>query len=137
VLDLFAGSGSLGLEAISCGAKEAVFVEGDNECIENIKKTAGIFKIEQQTKVYLKDGIKAIKDFFEHKKCFDLIFIDPPYCKGMLKKTLQALEEYDILTPFGYLVCLGYFKGDCPENSKFSLILKRKYGQTLLLIYRK
>jgi 16S rRNA (guanine(966)-N(2))-methyltransferase RsmD len=138
VLDLFAGSGSLGIEALSNGAKEAIFVDIRGDCVETIKKNVFLCKISPKTKIYLKDAFGAIKGFATHGEAFDLIFLDPPYHRGMLRKALQTLEEYDILTPLNYIVSLCSNKDDFVRNSKvFSLIVEKKYGQTLLLIYRK
>jgi 16S rRNA G966 N2-methylase RsmD len=92
----------------------------------------------QQAQAYLKDAYRAIADFFSQGKTFDFIFLDPPYHRGMVRITLQTLEEYDILAPSGYIIAFCYAKDDfIKESSKFSLIAERKYGQTLLLIYRK
>lgn len=138
VLDLFAGSGSLGIESLSNGAEQAIFVDISNVCVETVKKNTLSTKIGQKIEVYLKDADKAIHEFFTRQISFDFIFLDPPYYKGMLRKTLQTLEEYDILTPSGYILCFCYIKDDfCKESDKFYLIAERKYGQTLLLIYRK
>lgn len=138
VLDLFAGSGALGIEALSRGAKEAVFVDIKRGCIDILKKALFSFKIASMTHTYVKDAFGAVKDFSLRKEAFDIIFLDPPYYKGMLRKALQTLEEYDILTPAGFIVGFCYKKDDLLlESGIFFLILSKEYGQTLLLIYRK
>jgi 16S rRNA (guanine(966)-N(2))-methyltransferase RsmD len=138
VLDLFAGSGSLGLEALSAGANEAIFTDNRSECVTAINKNILSFKLEQKARVYLKDAYRAIRDFFLAKKSFDLIFLDSPYYRGMARISLQTLEEYDILTPSGYIVTFCYGKDDfLKKSNKFQLIYEKKYGQTLLLIYSK
>jgi 16S rRNA (guanine(966)-N(2))-methyltransferase RsmD len=138
ILDLFAGSGSLGIEAISCGAKEVAFVEVKRKCAQIIKKNLTNLKISYKAEVYIKDALQSIKNFFLQKRYFDIIFLDPPYYKGFLKKALQILEKYDIVAPYGFIICFCYIKDEFIEKSKkFSLILKKKYGQTLLLIYKK
>ena len=138
VLDLFAGSGSLGIEAISQGAKEAHFVEIKKKCLKVIEKNLKSFTIVSEARTYQKDALSAIKDFSCYKEQFDLIFLDPPYNEGLLIKALQLLEEYAILAPSGYLVALCCQKDEfLEESSKFSLIVNRRYGQTRLLIYRK
>jgi 16S rRNA (guanine(966)-N(2))-methyltransferase RsmD len=138
ILDLFAGSGALGLEAISCGAKEAVFVDINKACIDAIRRNVALFKVASLAKIHLKDAVGAVKGFFDNQERFDIIFLDPPYYKGTLRKILQNLEVYDIVTPFGYLVGFCYRKDDFVKESKhFSLIIQKNYGQTLLLIYKK
>ena len=138
VLDLFAGSGSLGLEALSQGAGEAVFVDSNSKCVAAIRKNLSSLGFSFQEKVFLKDSASGIKDFFTYRENFDLIFLDPPYYQSLLTKTLQLLEVYDIVTPSGYIIAFCYAKDDFVQaGGRFSLIVNRKYGQTLLLIYRK
>ncbi|HIE36362.1 MAG TPA: 16S rRNA (guanine(966)-N(2))-methyltransferase RsmD [Candidatus Omnitrophica bacterium] len=138
VLDLFAGSGGLGIEAISCGAKKAVFVEVKRRCIEMIRRNLISLRILPKAELYLKDVFSCIKKFFRENKKFEIIFVDPPYYKGMVRMTLQTLKEYDILAPYGWIVCFCYLKDDFFEkDDKFFLFSKRKFGQTLFLIYNK
>ncbi|MCK5493919.1 MAG: 16S rRNA (guanine(966)-N(2))-methyltransferase RsmD [Candidatus Omnitrophica bacterium] len=138
VLDLFAGSGSLGLESLSRGAKEATFIDSEKKSIAVIKKNILSLGLQEDTKVILKDSFSAVQDLFVYKESFDLIFLDPPYHGGMVTKALQALKEYDILTRSGYIMAFCYEKDDyIEENDKFFLILKRKHGKTLNLIYQK
>ncbi|MFH1503778.1 MAG: 16S rRNA (guanine(966)-N(2))-methyltransferase RsmD [Candidatus Omnitrophota bacterium] len=138
VLDLFAGSGSLGIEALSQGACGSTFVDSSKRGLRVLQKNITFLGIDSKSEVHLKDSLSAVKDFFTYRKYFDIVFLDPPYSSQMLRKTLQALEEYDILTPSGYIVAFCYWKDDFFEDcGKFSLIVHKKYGQTLLLIYRK
>ncbi len=138
VLDLFAGSGSLGIEALSRGASGAVFIELKGKCTEAIANNISSLYSEYDFGVYQKDVFTSIKDFWAKKEHFGVIFLDPPYYKGMLIKALQLLEGYDILAPSGYVVGFCYEKDPFLEAAKkFSLILNRKYGQNRLLIYRK
>ncbi len=138
VLDLFAGSGALGIESLSRGAKEAVFVDSARKSIIFVKKNISVLGLQDDTTVVLKDSFFAIQDFSVFKESFDLIFLDPPYSSGMVTKALQALEEYDILTHSGYIVVFCSVNDEyIEENNKFILILKRKHAQTLNLIYKK
>jgi len=138
VLELFAGSGALGIEALSLGAKEAAFVDVNQKCINAIKENIFSLGIAEKAKVYHKDAASAINDFNVYREKFDLIFLDPPYYEAKLINTLQNLEDYDILAPSGYIVSLCYIKDAHTKNSsKFSVILEKKYGQTLLLVYAK
>ncbi len=138
VLDLFAGSGGLGIEALSCGAKEAVFIDNQKKCIDKVTDNIRIIGIDNQAQGYTKEAMQAIEGFARLNKQFSLIFIDPPYYAGIAKKALQALDEYDILSPPGYIVVLCSNKEEVlDEYSLFSLIVSKKYGQTRLLIYRK
>tara|TARA_Y100000031_G_C8185845_1_gene368899 strand:+ start:271 stop:822 length:552 start_codon:yes stop_codon:yes gene_type:complete len=137
-LDLFGGSGALGLEAISQGASSCTFVDSSRDCVKAIKTNIEALGIQENTKLHLKDSLEAIKDFFTYKTSFDLIFLDPPYCKGLLTKALQALGEYDILAPAGYIVTFSYSQeAQDAQSDKFTSIIERKYGQTLVKIYQK
>ena len=138
ILELFAGTGALGIEAISLGAREGVFVDSERASVNAVKDNLATVGLSLNTKVYLKDAISAITDFHVYKEVFDIIFLDPPYYQGMLKSTLQKLEDYDILTPHGYIIGFCYIKDEyVADSNKFSIVVEKKYGQTLLLIYRK
>ncbi|MFA5008539.1 MAG: 16S rRNA (guanine(966)-N(2))-methyltransferase RsmD [Candidatus Omnitrophota bacterium] len=138
ILELFAGCGALGIEALSQDAKEAVFVDIEPECVNIIKENVFSLGLSEKASIHLKDAKSAINDFKVYGEKFDLIFLDPPYHMARLINTLQSLEDYDILTPSGYIVSLCYVKDEYIKDSKkFQLILEKKYGQTLLLIYTK
>ena len=79
VLDLFAGTGAIGIEALSRGAESAVFVDISRECIDIIKKNIDKTGFENKAEVFLCDAKKAIKILFEKRRAFDIIYIDPPY----------------------------------------------------------
>ncbi len=94
--------------------------------------------IESETRVYLRDAFKAINFFSARNFSFDIVFLDPPYYRQLLTKTLQQLSEYDIVGPSGYLVAFCYQKDLFVKKSGvFRLKINKKYGQTLLLIYAK
>lgn len=138
VLDLFAGSGAVGIEALSRGANKAYFIDSRYTCIKSIKRSILALKIGEKAEIQAKDSFDAIRDFYGYKKIFGIIFIDPPYYEEMVTKALQQLAEYDILAPSGYVVVFCYVKDDFSGGSDgLTLLVKKKYGQTLLAIYRK
>jgi len=138
VLDLYAGSGALGIEAMSCGAKEVIFIDNQYKCIDKITHNTKLLDIDDCAQGYTKDAIYSIEGFSRLNKQFGLIFIDPPYYSGTAKKALQALDEYDILCHSGYIVVLCSSKEEIAnEHKAFSLIVSNNYGQSRLLIYRK
>jgi len=138
ILDLFAGTGALGLEALSLGAATLVCIDKENQAVEAIRANIATLGCALRAGVYLKEAVSAVRDFFTQRRSFDIIFVDPPYYQGILRKALQALEEYDIVTPFGYVVGFCYHKDEfLKESKRFSLLVEKKYGQTLLLIYRR
>lgn len=135
-LELFAGSGAVGLEALSRGAKEAVFVENNPVCLKALKNN---FTYLLLTTYYLLplDSAKAVEKLSKEKAMFDIIFLDPPYYKDMSKKILQMLGAYDILARNGFVVVQHFKKEELPKESGFlSLIKESRYGDTLLSFYK-
>jgi len=136
VLDLFAGSGSLGIEALSRGASLSTFTDYNHKCIKTLRNNISSLGLKGKARIFKIDSLKALAEFSRRRQKFDLVFLDPPYYKGLLRKTLPALGEYDILAPRGYIVAFCYSKDDfLGESRDFSLIVDKKYGQTLLLVY--
>ena len=135
VLDLFGGTGQLGIEALSRDAKYAVFVdEREDACRlirENLKRT----KLEQYARVIRSDYMAYLKTC---KEKFEIILLDPPYAEVFLENSLKMITEIDILQSDGIIVAerpVGKeLPGDFPgfERSK-----DYKYGKTLITIYRK
>lgn len=136
-LELYAGSGAVGLEALSRGASSLTMVESNRDSILAIKRNIEMLKA-SSCNLYHLEAEKGVKLLALDKKRFDLIFIDPPYHGQMAKKILQTLEAYDILAPHG-LIIVQHFKSEIlPKDSLiFSLIKEAKYGDTWLSIFRK
>lgn len=136
VLDLFAGSGNLGIEALSNGAKLAYFVDCNPKCIEVLNKN--IKDIEKDgVKVYNKDYLEALKYFYNEHIKFDIIFLDPPYHLECLDDIIQKIIEWDLLNIEGIIVC-EYELDNFKENySTLELIKEKKYGYKNIRIYRK
>ena len=136
-LELFAGSGAVGFEALSRGAADLTLVEHNRDCVVALKKNIEPLKLEA-CNLLPWEAQKAIKAFNQEKRRFDLIFLDPPYYRDLAKKTLQILGAYDILAPNG-LVVVQHFKKDAlsKESGKLILIKEARYGDTLLSLYKK
>jgi len=136
-LELYAGSGAVGLEAASRGVKELVMVEYDRDCLIAIKRNIESLK-PRACELYPKQADFIIQLMHKDKRKFDLIFLDPPYCQGLSKKTLQTLGAYDILAPDGFVVVQHFKKDELPEKEGgLALVKQSKYGDTLLSFYRK
>jgi 16S rRNA (guanine(966)-N(2))-methyltransferase RsmD len=136
-LELYAGSGAVGFEALSRGVSELSMVECSRDSVLAIKKNITLLKASACNLYYL-EAEKAIKLLSRDKKSFDIIFLDPPYHEGMAKKILHTLEGYDILAPNGLIVAQHPKTESLSEPSlKFSLIKEAKYGDTWLSIFRK
>ncbi|MDP1852782.1 MAG: 16S rRNA (guanine(966)-N(2))-methyltransferase RsmD [Candidatus Omnitrophota bacterium] len=136
-LELFAGSGAIGIEALSQGVKELVLVEKDPECIKIIKDNFSLLGEAGYSLIGL-DTQQALARLSKEGRKFDIIFMDPPYYQDMAKKTLQTLAAYDILTPSGFILVQHFKKDFLPEKSgDFTLFKQYKYGDTLLSLYQK
>ena len=136
-LELFAGSGAVAFEALSRGAVECVLVEYNSECLLAIRKNIASLK-EAACTVYPAEVDKAIKDFYQQARRFDIIFFDPPYYQGLAKKTLQTLAAYDILTRNGFVVIQHFKKDNLPVCAGDLTLFKQKiYGDTALSFYKK
>lgn len=133
VLDIFAGTGNLGLEALSRGATAAVFIDSSIESIKIIKENAKRTKLIEQTEVYRNDVIRALERFVETSRSFDLIFCDPPYNKGLVEIVLEKIENNSILNPQGILV-IEHSKHEKITDQWSNLQLRRveQYGETLI-----
>ena len=136
-LELFAGSGAIGFEALSRGARELTLVEYNRDCQLAIKRNIESLKA-ASCEVYPALAEKAIKIFHKDNRRFDVIFLDPPYYQDLSKKTLHTLETCDILAPNGFIVVQHFKKDDLPETlGVFSLFRTAQYGDTILSFYRK
>ena len=135
VLDLFGGTGQLGIEALSRGAKSATFVDaGEPACRlirENLKRT----RLEQSGKVVRSDYLAYLNRCREK---YHIIFLDPPYAEVFLENALKCITEIDILHSGGIIVAERPLGKELPwEFEGFSRSRDYKYGNTLLTLYRK
>ena len=139
VLDLFAGSGAYGLEALSRGASHATFVENNSRCLAVIESNIVSLNVPETKYNIIRSSVyTALDRFAKDGEQFDLIFVDPPYHKDMARKCLIYLDYSDILSPMGLLV-VEHFKGDSLETELDSLIPKKeyRYGDTVISVYRR
>ncbi len=140
-LDLFAGSGSVGLEAFSRGAKEVILVENGQSGINAIRENLESLSPEERvSKISLlaADAFRAIDSLVKQGKRFDIIFADPPYYKELANKTLKKLTSYDILSANGFLIMQHHKKDLLPKEAGFLRLLRQeKYGDTILTFYQK
>ena len=134
VLDLFAGSGSLGLEAISRGAAIVYFVESEEVPCLVIRKNFQLLGIRsEQTKIYQMAVMQAIRRIHRQGLKFDLVFLDPPFNKGFIKKVLRLIERFDIVKPLGKIVYQRSPHEKLPdEATSFRSTQERVIGQAML-----
>lgn len=104
-LDLFAGSGSLGIEALSRGMDHVVFIDRHHGAIRIIKDNIALVRKEDQSTVLKKEATQAIHDLALTHQAFDLVLLDPPYAKQDIEHQLQLMLEYHLILPEGVVVC--------------------------------
>ncbi len=135
VLDLFGGTGQLGIEAISRGAKSAVFVDAGDAPCRLIKENLRRAKMEGEGRVIRADYLQFLSQSREN---FDIIFLDPPYAEVFLENAIKKISEIDILQSGGIIVAERPVEKTLNlEISGFSRSKDYKYGKTLLTLYRK
>lgn len=135
VLDLFGGTGQLGIEALSRGAKSAVFVDAREEACKLIRENLKRTKLEQDAAVVRSDYLDYLGRCREQ---FNIIFLDPPYAEVFLENSLNRITEIDILQSNGIIVTERPLGKELPwELAGYTRSRDYKYGKTLLTIYRK
>lgn len=135
VLDLFAGSGNLGIEAISQGAKKAILVDCNIKAIKVIEKNVNNLNVESFTSIVHSDYIKAIERHKDTK--FDIIFLDPPYKTDFIEKSIKKITEYNMLNDSGIIVCESSMIDKIVYPSIYSVIKDKKYGDKYVVILKK
>ena len=137
VLDLFAGSGNLGVEAISNGAKIAYFIDNNPEVIKVLNKNIANLDIQSKSRVILSDWKKALNTFATQNIKFDLIFIDPPYAYDVYEKILNKVSTLNILSDNG-LIIMEHSNLHLPTTyENLTLYKERNYGNKSINIYIK
>ncbi|MFH1395004.1 MAG: 16S rRNA (guanine(966)-N(2))-methyltransferase RsmD [Candidatus Omnitrophota bacterium] len=138
VLDLFAGSGAYGLEALSRGAKQAVFVEKNKKTVSVLKENIQMLELEGHTAVLAMDVKKGLEFIWQNGQKFDVIFCDPPYSKGIVKKTLNMINHYDILKPSGLMIIEHHRDESIPPSEGNVFVCKQKsYKNILISVFQK
>ena len=135
VLDLFGGTGQLGIEALSRGANSAVFVDQREDACKIIRENLRRTKLETQGRVVRSDYLDYLR---RSREKFDIILLDPPYAEVFLENALKCITEIDILKTDGIIVAERPVEKELPfEFEGFTRSKDYKYGKTLLTIYRK
>lgn len=135
VLDLFGGTGQLGIEALSRGAASAVFVDSREEACRLIRENLSRTKLEADGRVIRSDYLQYLSHC---KEKFQIIFLDPPYAEVFLENALKMITEIDILYSGGIIIAERPLEKELPfEFEGYTRSRDYKYGKTLLTIYRK
>lgn len=135
VLDLFAGTGAMGLEALSRGALEAAFVDSDAGAVAVIRKNLELCN--EKARVIRKDALSALKEFGRKNESFDLIIIDPPYSSELAFLALKAIDEGGILSPGGIIVAEAAKRAPLEAALPgLEAIDERRYGDTMVYFFK-
>lgn len=133
VLDLFAGSGALGIEALSRGAEKAVFVEKNAAALKNIETNLENTRLKDRAEVFFGDYEKYLLSCSEK---FDIVLLDPPYDSGFYGVALDLLAERGLLW-HGSVVALEHSdKIAAPQSGEFEIYTDRKYGSSMVAILK-
>lgn len=126
-LDLFAGSGGIGIEALSRGAKHATFVENGREALQCIKENIHFTKFENESDILRYDAVSFVRGL--KKVDYDVIFIDPPYSKGLEKEVLLALNTKEFKSVDTIIVVEAILDEDFEylEDTKFYMYKEKRY----------
>lgn len=138
VLDLFSGSGNLGLEAISMNADNCFFVDKDRNAINTIKKNIKNLNVPAEYFTIINQDYQKALDFFKEKNMkFDLIFLDPPYKTDYIEKSIALITDYNLLNEDGYIICESDDLKKIIYSHDYIEIKNKKYGDKYIVILRK
>ncbi len=133
-LDLFAGSGSLGIEAISNYANHCYFVDNNKKAIEVLNSNIDNLNIDSKTTIINKDYSDALKYFSDNNIKFDIVFLDPPYEFNVYSKITNYIVDNNLINDEGIIVCEYSTDINCSFN-KLKLLKTRDYGNKKIDIY--
>jgi 16S rRNA (guanine(966)-N(2))-methyltransferase RsmD len=135
VLDLFAGAGGLGMEALSRGAESVTFVDASSQSISILKKNVKNLNLESKSTILRLDGLKALKKL---KLNFQMVFADPPYLKGFVQKVIDSIAQSEVLERDGILILEHHKKEtfSVPEE-RLSVLKQKKFGDTVISFFLK
>ena len=135
VLDLFAGTGQLGIECLSRGAASAVFVERRKDAVALIRDNLKTTELTARAKVVSGDSMEYLRSLREQ---FDIIFLDPPYAEGLLEQAIAHIARFDILAPHGIMAAEHPAEKVLPALAPpYRVQRTYRYGKIALTLYRR
>lgn len=140
VLDLFAGSGALGLEAVSRGAKEAILCDQSVKAIHIIEQNVDKLQEKSNVRLLQKDYKKALEILKQEKRKFDIVFLDPPYRTDFASKAAKKIVQDELLNQEGIIIvetdCKDAVKAQINELGCLEIYDERKYGRANLIFMK-
>ena len=135
VLDLFAGTGQLGIEALSRGAQRAVFVDRRTDAVKLIRENLALTRLEEGAQVVCGDSMAYLNALREK---FDLIFLDPPYADDLLERAVAHIARFDILAPDGIMIAESPAEKELPKlSAPYRVAREYRYGRIKVTLYRR
>lgn len=136
-LDLFAGSGGLGIEALSRGLDKVIFVDREGKAIHVINENLKACGLEEKAEVYRNDAVRALKAIQKRDMVFNYIFLDPPYKKQQLVKLLEMIDKEGLVHQEGLIVCEHASEIILPEKvGNIVQTRNEKYGVIGITLYK-
>jgi 16S rRNA (guanine966-N2)-methyltransferase len=137
LLDLFAGAGGVGLEALSRGAAHATFVERDPRAVAALRENIAALGLAAVTRVRRAEVLRELTTLYHHGERFDVVFLDPPYDAGLVETTLEALGGGGLLLPAAWVIAQHFTKRPpAPTIGALGAFRTRRFGETTLTFYR-
>jgi 16S rRNA (guanine(966)-N(2))-methyltransferase RsmD len=138
VLDVFAGTGAVGLEALSRGAAAATFLERDRHALASLRSNLASLDLGSRARVIAGDALVALAGLAAAGEAFDCIFVDPPYGGDLALRCVEVLAPGRLLSENALLVVQAFHKNALPARIEtLSRWWDRRYGETRLTVYRK
>lgn len=135
-LDLYAGTGGLGIEALSRGLDKMIFVDSNRRAIDIIKKNLESLELIEQSEIYKNDAHRALKAIIKREISFDLIFLDPPYAEQQIATQLGLIHEFNLLKLHGSVIVETGSNTSLPDQVGHLVLVKfQEYGDTEIRIY--
>lgn len=138
ILDLFAGTGNLGLEAVSRGAQRCVFIEHNRNTYKILLRNIEYLGFNGKSEAYNQDAFTALKILARREEKYDIIFLDPPYGKGYIEKAIELISHFDLLSDEGIIASEHDKTDELPEKVGLLKVYRsERYGRTKITFWNK
>jgi len=136
-LDLFAGTGAVGIEALSRGAECCVFIDNSREAAETVKKNVALAGYGMKSRVIRADFINAVDMLARERERFDIVFMDPPYGRGMDERCVPLIESGSLLCPGGLIITERASREGTPSYAGFEIVKAKEYKTASFFFIKK
>ncbi|MEF9952912.1 MAG: 16S rRNA (guanine(966)-N(2))-methyltransferase RsmD [Clostridium sp.] len=137
VLDLFGGTGNLGIESISRGCESCVFCEENKKSFEILRENVKTLGFENKATIYNKDAFKVLEQLSRENKKFNVVFLDPPYGKGLVEKSIENINRLDLLEDDGIIIAEYDNVDNLVEKiGRINVYRTEKYGRIMISFYK-